>query len=492
MTIKELEERTGMTRANIRFYESEGLIAPKRLDNGYRDYSEEDAETLEKIRLLRELHLDIDTIRLVQKGELTLEQALFNLLTRLEGDKAAIDRAVEVCRQLEKSRVEYGALDPKPWLKQLEPPRRPELEPPDREEAPQAEEPVDYACCHPWRRWLARALDGTIYSLVIDAVLLLGFRWNYHNAGNFAAWFEGLLVVGLALLCEPFWLHFWGWTPGKWICGLKLRNYQGDQLTLREGFHRVGSLFVSGYGCTIPLVNLYCYCKFWKRYKREEDSPWDIYDGNVYTYEKRKWSWLMYIGVTAACIGLTGVIMLQAYLPPNRGDLTAAEFCENYNFYLDYLNTGYTADLYRLDEGENWVSTYASGSGTTLVYEWKTWQGRWTRTVTFAVDDGSVTGVILREELEDGQALYISQAPVQIAALALAGARREFNCFNYDWKGWVELWNDKWDDFELDYRGLHISQTVECSGYEGIGQIRSAIEGQEQSYSRTVTISLNG
>ena len=96
MTIKELEERTGMTRANIRFYESEGLLSPARRENGYRDYSEEDVKTLEKIKLLRELHLDIDTIRLVQKGELPLERALFTLLTKLEGDKAALDRAAQV------------------------------------------------------------------------------------------------------------------------------------------------------------------------------------------------------------------------------------------------------------------------------------------------------------------------------------------------------------------------------------------------------------
>ena len=106
MTIKELENRTGMTRANIRFYEGEGLLAPKRLDNGYRDYSEEDARTLEKIKLLRQLQLDIDTIRKVQQGTLTLEQAVFVQTTRLEGDKALIERASEVCRGIEASGVE--------------------------------------------------------------------------------------------------------------------------------------------------------------------------------------------------------------------------------------------------------------------------------------------------------------------------------------------------------------------------------------------------
>ena len=37
MTIREIEERSGMTRANIRFYEQEGLLSPVRRENGYRD-----------------------------------------------------------------------------------------------------------------------------------------------------------------------------------------------------------------------------------------------------------------------------------------------------------------------------------------------------------------------------------------------------------------------------------------------------------------------
>ena len=40
MTIAELERRSGLTRANIRFYEAEGLLRPARRENGYRDYSE--------------------------------------------------------------------------------------------------------------------------------------------------------------------------------------------------------------------------------------------------------------------------------------------------------------------------------------------------------------------------------------------------------------------------------------------------------------------
>ena len=68
MTSKEMEARSGVPRANIRYYEAEGLLAPARSGNGYRDYSEEDLRTLEKIKLLRRLSLDLDAIRRLQAG----------------------------------------------------------------------------------------------------------------------------------------------------------------------------------------------------------------------------------------------------------------------------------------------------------------------------------------------------------------------------------------------------------------------------------------
>lgn len=46
VNIKEVEQATGMSRANIRFYESEGLISPPNNKNGYRNYSEADMTEL--------------------------------------------------------------------------------------------------------------------------------------------------------------------------------------------------------------------------------------------------------------------------------------------------------------------------------------------------------------------------------------------------------------------------------------------------------------
>ena len=63
MHIKDVEQRTGLSRANIRYYEQEGLVHPVRARNGYRDYSQEDLDTLLRVRLLRRLDVPIEEIR---------------------------------------------------------------------------------------------------------------------------------------------------------------------------------------------------------------------------------------------------------------------------------------------------------------------------------------------------------------------------------------------------------------------------------------------
>ena len=116
MTIKELERRTGLPRTSIRFYEQEGLLTPERRENNYRDYSEDNVRTLEKIKLLRRLSLDLDAIRRLQAGELSLSQALAGQALALEGDRADLERYAQVCEELSRTETSYDDLDPEPWL----------------------------------------------------------------------------------------------------------------------------------------------------------------------------------------------------------------------------------------------------------------------------------------------------------------------------------------------------------------------------------------
>ena len=50
LKINEVEKAVGITVKNIRFYESQGLLSPRRNNaNGYRDYGEEEVAVLQRI-----------------------------------------------------------------------------------------------------------------------------------------------------------------------------------------------------------------------------------------------------------------------------------------------------------------------------------------------------------------------------------------------------------------------------------------------------------
>jgi DNA-binding transcriptional MerR regulator len=69
MKIKDVSQRTGLTKKTIRFYETEGLISPEKTwQNGreYRDYTEEDIGQLLKIATLRRARFSLEEIRHIQ------------------------------------------------------------------------------------------------------------------------------------------------------------------------------------------------------------------------------------------------------------------------------------------------------------------------------------------------------------------------------------------------------------------------------------------
>lgn len=69
MKINEVEALVGITKKNIRFYESEGLLCPRRnSENGYRDYSSSEVDTLRRIKLMRKLGVPLEEIRQMLSG----------------------------------------------------------------------------------------------------------------------------------------------------------------------------------------------------------------------------------------------------------------------------------------------------------------------------------------------------------------------------------------------------------------------------------------
>lgn len=121
MTIKEVEAKTGIARSSIRFYEKEQLIKPARnSSNGYRDYTEEDVENINKIAYLRTLGISLENIRHIINHEIPLRVIIEKQEQTLEGQIGDLERARLICRNmLAMGEISYDDLDIEAYTPEL-------------------------------------------------------------------------------------------------------------------------------------------------------------------------------------------------------------------------------------------------------------------------------------------------------------------------------------------------------------------------------------
>ncbi len=120
MKINQVEELTGITRKNIRFYEDEGLIRPNRDPaNGYREYSLQDIEQLNRIRLLRKLGISCEEIRNMQEGTLDMKQCMDDHLIRLSHRQRDLVHSMQICEQLMQEKTTFQQLNASVYLDEI-------------------------------------------------------------------------------------------------------------------------------------------------------------------------------------------------------------------------------------------------------------------------------------------------------------------------------------------------------------------------------------
>lgn len=458
MTIKELEERTGMTRANIRYYEQEGLLAPARKENGYRSYSEEDCEDLLKIKLLRQLQFSLQEIRDLQDGTLSLTQAMEGRSAVLEGESSALLSARDVCRTIEREVADYAALDPQVYLRQLS--------------APRDTAAADVAQPHPWRRYFARSLDLTLAGLAVSLVRFCVFRQTA-DSGAGARIVQLILSWTVLMLAEPLLLHFWGTTVGKRLFGIRVVSIRtGEKLGLSEAFSRTGMVFACGDGASIPLVNIGCNIYSYYRYAvKGEPLAWE--EDNTEQFSDMTWrAPVGYVLAVAAVVGVTYLAGISTLLPPNRGDLTVAEFAENYNYYRDHFEID---PRFSLDRDGKWEKA-EDADYVVISIGGELPQPDY----VFTTEDGVITQVSWSYTLEE-EAVHLDSVSPQLCYLSLAAAQRGTHVWDLKndgllMEGWdvnAEHFSCSWQGVTLDYRtqllrdadGWHLrpGSTVSCT-----------------------------
>lgn len=486
MTIKELETLVDLPRTSIRYYEREGLIAPSRSDNNYRDYTQSDADALQKIKLLRKLHLEVDTIRLIQQGSLSLDQALDDQLRTLERDQNALTQAREVCHALRESSSDYDHLNPLPWLERLE---RDEVPPSAHFPTPSDTLPPLPVAPHPIRRFLARELDYNLMALVVLVFQIFVFRIpDSDNA--ILNWLAGYLILLPMLAVEAVLLHLWGTTPGKWLLGLSLRDRAGNKLSRRRAFYRSCMLFAKGYGYNIPIYNLYRYYKSYRACKDGEPLPWDqdtyssLGDDVAYTaVPLQTFHGVRWTACCALTLAFSLLVVLIGLRPPCQGELTVAELSRNYN----HMVTMYKMALPDMDDEGQWIAPPYDPSHIVINLS------DWTDPVpTYEVDEnGHLTSFSLTwHAIPQSSGLYFFSASRFYALMDGAVSARQ-SLLSYAFA--IDAANQQMTDLlpgetvELD-GGYTVSAQLEGTGLETMGNLEYfSTNGEPVDASLTLT-----
>ena len=465
MTSKEMEARSGVARANIRYYEAEGLLTPARMKNGYRDYSEEDLALLEKIKLLRRLGVSVQELKELRAGQAELSAVLDRRLAELQGERLSQQRVETVCGALRRSGETFSTLNAPKYLSDLDAPSLP----PSQSgswwaETPAA--PLPAADTLPpapgfLRRLLARAFDFWLaVFLTLTGISLLG--------GNIAQVNDTLLGFALQaalLFLEPLLIHLWGATPGKALLGLRLAGPDGTRLSYGEAVTRHLRMLWSTMGFGIPILSLVQAFRSARRCWREDPHPWDediAYTAAPVRVGRRTLAGLAVLAVLA----LAGEAANSAsQLPPNRGDLTVAEFAENYNRQARYLGL----DLpYELDEaGQRRDKSQEPGGGVTISLPAT---GGWPEDSGFryTVRDGRITALswTLRAENTD-QWLSFPVNELVAAVTALVWAQEDVPFWTGPRMALVEDLAENWDLAPVrSQAGVTIAQYLQHRNFE--------------------------
>lgn len=280
MTVKEVEQLTGMTRANIRYYEMEGLLIPKRNENGHREYSESDVEELDKIKLLRMLYISIEEIKELKAEEKELSEVLELQLVKLKMEKESVAQAIDICRMMQSDNVDFKSLNARYYFIELNKIAQEESEILIKDQVP--------AVIIPIRRFLARGLDYSIYTIIWNTFIMLICRKDLTAIGFWGILANAVMIFATMILCESLLLSCFGTTVGKWILGIRVTNVDDGKLTFSEACERCVRVIFSGYGLGIPVYELYRQMESYKTCKNGEPLNWEE-NSNIVLKDKNIW-----------------------------------------------------------------------------------------------------------------------------------------------------------------------------------------------------------
>lgn len=192
MKINEVEAQVGITKKNIRFYEEQGLLSPRRnSENGYRDYGEAEVAVLRQIKLMRKLGVPLEEIRRMQAGG-TVADGMRRHLVTLERERKSLEQSIQLCGRLKDREERLDALDAAALLEEME--RLEQTGTTFRDKQKQDAKPVRYAGA------VVMALLTTALMAALIVLMVWGFTVDPADAPPLALLLVLVAIPGVIIL----------------------------------------------------------------------------------------------------------------------------------------------------------------------------------------------------------------------------------------------------------------------------------------------------
>ena len=336
MTIKEIEEASGMQRANIRFYEEEGFIHPEREKNGYRNYTEEDLKILKKIKLLRSLHISLEEIKAMHQGEQNLAKILEEHMERLTKQQKDLEKSKYVCEKMQRDGATYEKLNTEQYLLVLK-----KCLPNVTEKEEWVERDTPEPVRAPWLRIFARVFDYLLYATIWIVLVYICHRIFILERNPLVAAVIYSIVINIlmAFLLEPVFLYMFGTTPGKALLGLWISYDVGGPIPMDMAWARSWRAILGHhdwkYHDLFQMINTY------KAMADGKPLDWDyVANTTPELKDEKPWRKVAFIAATACCVLTIAYCCQSMRMVPNRGDVNTKEFAENYNTVRNVVYNG--------------------------------------------------------------------------------------------------------------------------------------------------------
>lgn len=186
----------------------------------------------------------------------------------------------------------------------------------------------------PRRRFFARFFDTLMgYALLIPAVVLLARVRPFVLISLIVPFI--FFRCMLQIMVEPVMIHKLGFTPGKWLMGLSISDWDDCYPTLEIAQRRTWAVMLHGQGLSIPIFEQIRSKKCLDKVRAGKTMEWE-YETTQVCDSPRRWKDVLAALLAAAMVTGTVLAVLCSDWVPCTGDLTKAQFCRNYNVMSNY------------------------------------------------------------------------------------------------------------------------------------------------------------